>query len=157
MCQHNQLSWCSSASLALCLTKPSYINSLVSYLSLKPVQLIYLIPVIIVHEVAGNHHWLHRHLLSFYASLECWAVAHTSLADSAIHMEGSQVSFLEDCSLKHRDSTDCMLKGRRLRHIVPVSKLLIWVGLVDWTISRHERVTIRVCINFRKAFEESGL
>ena len=24
MCQHNQLSWCSSASLALCLTKPSY-------------------------------------------------------------------------------------------------------------------------------------
>lgn len=77
------------------------INSLHAYLPLKPLLLVYLIAVIVIHEVAGNHHGLHSHLLFGDASLEGRAVAHTSLGDSAVHMEGSQVSLLEDGSLKH--------------------------------------------------------
>lgn len=81
--------------------KPLLINSLVTYLPLKPLLLIDLIAVVVIDEVAGNHHGLHSHLLFGDASLEGRTVAHTSLGDSTVHMEGSQVSLLEDGSLKH--------------------------------------------------------
>ena len=64
------------------------------------------------------------------ASFKCWAITDSFLGHTAIYMEGAQVSLSQKGPLKYCDTTNSMLKSRRLGEIVPESQLLLRVGLV---------------------------